>query len=147
MPLRESNARNPPFLICYCKRVKFTTTVVHRKARAQLGTGSTLCKVAGSTFRSGVSFGSTSTGGDCPQADIRQRLLSQKRRRVSALPWDLQSARHYWHVASGGEWEMLLNPPRHLSGSMSQLGQSRHFRDVGDESGSPLETDLIGSIG
>ena len=27
------------------------------------------------------------------------------------------------------------------------LGQSRRFRDVGDESGSPLRTDLIGSIG
>ena len=40
---------------------------MHRKARVQLGTGSTLCKVAGATFRSGVSFGSTSTDSDCPR--------------------------------------------------------------------------------
>ena len=78
MPLHESHARNPPFLNCYCKRVKFTTTVVHRKARAQLGsTGSTLCKVADATFRSGVSFVSTTTGSDCPQADTRQRLYTR----------------------------------------------------------------------
>jgi hypothetical protein len=33
------------------------------------------------------------------------------------------------------------------SALMSVTGQSRRFRDVGDESGSPLRTDVIGSIG
>jgi hypothetical protein len=120
MPLRESNARNPPFQICNCKPVKFTTTVVHRKARAQLGTGSTPCKIAGATFRSGV-VGIDKHRWRLSPSKYPTTTPISKLRRVSALPWDLQSARRYWHVA-GGEWEMLLNPPWH---SMSQLGQER----------------------
>ena len=42
-----------------------------------------------------------------------------------------------WHLCAIAE--ALAN--------VAELGQSRRFRDVGDESGSPLRADLIGSIG
>src|SRR5258705_2273612 len=46
----------------------------------------------------------------------------------------------------GGESEMALNRPQHLSGSMSQLGQSRKLARLNGMSVLPSTADVIGSL-